>query len=239
MPGPAPAGDRTMPEGAAAVAYTVSVWALPVLTAITLHEAAHGYAAERFGDDTARQAGRVSLNPLRHVDPVGTVLLPLLLLLVSPLVFGYAKPVPVRFSRLCPRRVGIAVVALAGPAMNLALALLAALLLHLIPGIPAGGRWVADNLVNALWINVLLALLNLLPLLPLDGGRVLYAALPSGWARRWAATERYGFPALLAGLVGLPLAASALGAELPVFRWLLGDPARYVVSIIVRMVGLS
>ncbi len=228
-----------MPEEAAALAYTVSVWALPVLTAITLHEAAHGYAAERFGDDTARRAGRVSLNPLRHVDPVGTVLLPLLLLLVSPLVFGYAKPVPVRFFRLHPRRIGIAVVALAGPAMNLALALLAAVLLHLVPGLPVDGSWVADNLVNALWINVLLALLNLLPLLPLDGGRVLYAALPGGWARRWAATERYGFPVLLAGLVGLPLAASALGAELPIFRWILGDPAQYVVSIIVRMVGLS
>ncbi len=228
-----------MVDQAGAIAYTLSVWALPALTAITLHEAAHGYVAERFGDDTARRAGRVSLNPLRHVDPVGTVLLPLVLLLISPLVFGYAKPVPVRFFRLNPRRIGIAVVALAGPGMNLALALLAALLLHLVPGVPVGGRWVADNLVNALWINVLLALLNLLPVLPLDGGRVLYAALPPEWARRWSATERFGFPVLLAGLVLVPLAASALGAELPIFRWILGEPAQYVVSIIIRMVGLT
>jgi len=161
------------------------------------------------------------------------------LLLISPLVFGYAKPVPVRFFRLNPRRIGIAVVALAGPGMNLALALLAALLLHLVPGVPVGGGWVADNLVNALWINVLLALLNLLPVLPLDGGRVLYAALPPGWARRWSATERFGFPVLLGGRVLVPLAASALGAELPRFRWILGEPARYVVSIIIRMVGLT
>ncbi len=217
----------------------LSVWALPVLTAITLHEAAHGYVAERFGDDTARVAGRVTLNPLRHVDPVGTVLLPLILVLISPLVFGYAKPVPVRFFRLQPRRIGIAAVALAGPGMNLALALLAALLLHLVPWVPVGGGWLQDNLVNALWINVLLALLNLLPLLPLDGGRALYAALSPAWARQWARTERYGFPVLLLGLVVVPMVASAFGTEFPIFRWMLGEPTQHVVYWIARIAGLS
>ena len=150
--------------------YAGSTWVIPVLLAITLHEAAHGYVAHAFGDDTAWQLGRVSLNPLRHVDPFGTVLLPALLLLShAPFLFGYAKPVPVRFDRLRNPRRDMVWVAAAGPGMNLALAIVAALLIHAVGYLPlATGQWVLWNLVNAININVILAVFNMIPLPPLS-----------------------------------------------------------------------
>ena len=136
--------------------YTASVWVLPVVIAITLHEAAHGFVAHRLGDDTAYRLGRVTFNPLKHIDLFGTILMPALLLLVrSPVVFGYAKPVPVDFHALRNPRRDMVLVALAGPGINIALATVAALLFHLVAYLPAEvATWVAQNLRNALLINV-------------------------------------------------------------------------------------
>jgi Zn-dependent protease len=167
--------------------YTASTWVLPVLIAVTLHEAAHGFVAYQLGDDTAYRLGRVTFNPLKHIDPFGTILMPaILLLLRAPFLFGSAKPVPINFRALNPPRRDLVLVAAAGPGMNIALAALAALLFQLASySPPAIGSWVAQNLQNALIINVVLAVFNMLPLPPLDGGRVAVGLLPNFLAERW------------------------------------------------------
>src|SRR5947208_11378870 len=146
--------------------YSASLWLLPVLLAITLHEAANGFVAHRLGDDTAYRLRRVTLNPLKHIDLVGTIVMPaILLLLRAPFLFGYAKPVPVNFAALNHPRRDMVLVAIAGPATNIVLAALAAAMLHLVPYLPANAaQWVAQNLKNALIINVVLAVFNMLPL---------------------------------------------------------------------------
>lgn len=194
-------------------ARTLSVWLLPVLLAITLHEAAHAFVAEKLGDDTARRLGRVSFNPVRHVDPFGTFVLPGLLLLAgAPFIFGWAKPVPVAFHRLRQPKTDMIWVALAGPGINIAMAVLAAVLLHLTDLVPPWlGAWVHANLSNAVLINIVLAAFNMLPLPPLDGGRVLVGLLPGRLARRVARVERYGILILIGVAFLLPLAAAQLG----------------------------
>jgi Zn-dependent protease len=196
------------------IGHTLSIWFLPVVTAITLHEAAHGWMAEKLGDDTARRLGRVSFNPIRHVDPFGTLVLPgLLLLLKAPFLFGYARPVPVAFHRLNNPKRDMIWVALAGPGTNVLLAIAAALLLHPAQALPGNlGNWIATNLENAIIANVVLGVFNMLPLPPLDGGRVLTGLLPLPLAVRFARIERFGLLILLGLLFVLPLLARELGA---------------------------
>jgi Zn-dependent protease len=226
----------------ATVAQALSVWFLPVVVAITFHEAAHGWMAERCGDDTARMLGRVSFNPIRHVDPFGTLLLPgLLLLLKAPFLFGYAKPVPVNFARLRNPKRDMIWVALAGPGVNVLLAFAAALLLH--PAAyapPALAPWLGENLANAIFINVVLAVFNMLPLPPLDGGRVLAGLLPHEAAWRFARLERYGLLILIGLLFVVPLAAQSLfSTDFNPLVEVLWPPIVGLYGLILNLTGLS
>ncbi|CCD91529.1 conserved membrane hypothetical protein [Bradyrhizobium sp. ORS 375] len=219
--------------------YGISVWILPAIIAITFHEAAHAYVAWRFGDDTALQLGRVSFNPIKHIDPVGTILLPgMLLLSGSPFLFGYAKPVPVNFRNLQPLRTGMIMVALAGPATNIALAIAAALAFHLLPLIPPeSARWVASNLVNAFSFNILLAVFNMLPIPPLDGSRIAVGLLPGLLARPFARLEPYGMFILIGFLILLPLAGSQFGLNLNLVSGLLRATTDSLQQLLLLLTG--
>lgn len=183
----------------------VAVWALPVLFAITVHEVAHGWVALRLGDPTARMLGRLTLNPIKHIDPLGTVVLPLLMLVLGGFIFGWAKPVPVTWENLRHPKRDMAIVAAAGPLSNLLMALLWALLMRVAigSGPEAGGATLFLLYMSAagIQINVILAVLNMLPLPPLDGGRVAVGLLPGPLAWQLSRIEPYGFIILLALLM--------------------------------------
>jgi Zn-dependent protease len=219
--------------------YLASTWVIPVLIAITLHEAAHGFVAHHFGDDTAWQLGRVSLNPLRHIDPFGTLVLPALLILThAPILFGYAKPVPVNFGQLRNPRRDMIWVAAAGPVMNLAQATAAALLLHTVDFLPAGiDQWVLRNLVNAIHINVILAVFNLIPLPPLDGGRVAVGILPNVLAAPLARLAPYGMWIVIGAFFLLPIFAAQAGLDVNLFNQVITRPVAAIISTILRLTG--
>jgi Zn-dependent protease len=211
-----------------ALIQTIAIAAIPILFAITLHEAAHGYVAKHFGDLTAYSQGRISLNPLRHIDPVGTILLPILTLLLGGILFGWAKPVPVNFSALRNPKKDMLWVALAGPAANLFMALLWGGMSRLAWSSPE--NYFAEPLLEmaqlGVKINVILMVLNLLPLPPLDGGRIAVSLLPHRQAYQLAKIEPYG----IFILIGL--------AMTPVLGWLLTTPVTMMIGLINFIFGL-
>jgi Zn-dependent protease len=219
--------------------YTISVWALPAIIAITFHEAAHGFVARLFGDDTAWRLGRVTFNPLKHIDPVGTILLPgVLLFLHSPFLFGYAKPVPINFRALHNPRRDTVLVAAAGPGINILLALIAAMGSYLVGYLPdTAAQWLGENLKNALLINVILAVFNLLPLPPLDGGRIAVGLLPKVLASPLARLEPYGMMILIGVLIIIPMIGAQLGVNLNVVSQSITAVTGAVIGIILWITG--
>jgi len=214
------------------IVFRVATWLIPLVIAIVFHEVAHGWTALAFGDPTAKRKRRLSLNPIRHVDPIGTVVLPLALAVSGAPVFGWAKPVPVVARRLRNPRVHMMLVALAGPGMNLLLALVGALawagLTWLQPPATLGWEFLVLNVLNFILINVSLAIFNLLPIPPFDGGHVVQGLLPRPLALRYARLARFGFPILVVLLVLLPMANIHLVADL------IGPPIRFLL----RLLGL-
>lgn len=234
---------------------TIALAAVAAILAITLHEAAHGYAALALGDDTAREAKRLSLNPLRHIDPVGTLLLPAVLLIGQLLalgrvvfMFGWAKPVPVAAWKFRDPRRGMMVVAAAGPAMNFALALAGALLLPAtagpMPGVfayldraSAEYPWLSAFLVPFILYNLVLGLFNLIPIPPLDGGRIAVGLLPERLARSWARLERAGILIVLAVVFLLPALLGEFGIRFDPFRAALDRVLPWALRLVLGLAG--
>ncbi len=221
--------------------YTVSTWIVPILIAITFHEAAHAYAAWKLGDETALRLGRVTFNPLKHIDPFGTILLPAVLFLTNaPFLFGWAKPVPVAFRNLRHPRRDMAIVAVAGPLINVVLATASAALIHLVRLVPEeAAPWLLQTLYQSILLNLVLAIFNMIPVPPLDGSRILLSLLPGPLARPYAKLERFGFLILLGIIFLLPMLGRQIGVDLNIFRWLVGVPLTWLTPVFLRLAGVG
>ncbi|MCF8474472.1 MAG: site-2 protease family protein [Emcibacter sp.] len=208
---------------------------IPLLLAITLHEAAHAWVAHKLGDNTAKLLGRVNFNPFVHIDMFGTVLLPLMLLASgTPFLFGYAKPVPINFNNLNNPRRDMVLVALAGPAANIILVIFAATLLHLVSFLPdMAGQWLVGNIIFAIKINAILAAFNMLPIPPLDGGRVAVGLLPDIIAKPLSRLEPYGMMIII-GLFLLPILGREIGLDLNILWAVLGP----IIDVIEKLAVL-
>lgn len=222
--------------------YSAATWIIPLVLAIVFHEVAHGYVANMLGDPTAAERGRLSFNPIRHVDPVGTVALPLTLAVLHAPVFGWAKPVPVITERLRNPRLDMMLVALAGPMSNLFMAVMAAGALSLMPpgaALVAGDtpmlKFLVDNLENFLWVNVLLAVFNLIPLPPFDGGHVVKSLLPRSVVPHYEGFERYGLLVMVTLVLILPM----LSPQLNILRIVVAPLAFGIMQFLLWSVGLA
>ncbi|HYD30742.1 MAG TPA: site-2 protease family protein [Azospirillaceae bacterium] len=217
----------------------ITTIALPAVVAITFHEAAHGWVAWKLGDDTAWREGRVTFNPVRHIDPFGTLILPALLYFTTGFLFGWAKPVPVNFMRLRNPRFGMVLVAAAGPGINLALAVLSAFLLRFAGDLPDfASSWAVANLTASVFFNAILAAFNMIPLPPLDGGRVAVGLLPRPLARPLARLEHWGLFILIGLLVIVPMVGSQLGHNVNILSWLLMPVVEYIIHVITVVTGI-
>ncbi|MBX7145896.1 MAG: site-2 protease family protein [Alphaproteobacteria bacterium] len=205
--------------------FNIFAFALPVIFSITAHEASHGLIAYWFGDDTAYRLNRITLNPLRHIDIFGTIILPIILFLAGGIIFGFAKPVPVNFYKLYPYRFGTIMVALAGPLTNIILAILSGFLINAAPFFPSNfAIWWINMLTLSIQLNYILALFNMIPLLPLDGGRVLFALLPWSLNKIRFFFEKWGIALLLCVVFLIPFVASKMGYDIRPLAWILERP---------------
>ena len=224
------------PDG---IAFKAASWLIPLIFAIVLHEISHGWVANAFGDPTAREKGRLSPNPVRHVDPIGTIALPLILAVTGAPVFGWARPVPVVASRMRNPRLHMMLVALAGPGMNLLLALLAAFALAGVrwvnPEPSLGATFLVANLVNFLALNVFLAVFNMIPIPPFDGGHVVEGLLPRPLARRYAKLHRFGFMLLIVLLLIVPI----LFPSADIVERVVLPPVMWLMKLIGSIAGLG